>query len=428
MKKVSFIYIILTLAFIFICFKIKDDYYYLPYPNAIEFLLGVVLLMLTFILLLFKGNKKQKLLMGTSSVITLFFSVNLMNYFFEWHPLNLTLPFSKSQSFEVDYEPYQWDPIEPYTVPYDISQEIEQYLHKIDGWKRLRSLVVIKDGRVMIEKYQNGATKYSAFNVHSITKSIISSLTGIAIKKGYLKSENELVMPYFEEYNTGSSNDQILKIEHLLSMKGGFKGWDGPQGVKEVIAEGFSNEKTGKDFKYYTGSQMLLSAILTKTTNIPTKDFAERELFQPLGVKCGFWRKVDGYYSGGDETYFTARDLARFGYLYLNQGNIEGNQLMDTTWISKSFSNYTLENKAFRELGCYKETGYGYCWWLLNYNNKIIYTARGKGGQYILIIPDENIVVVILQEWNLQKDFSTENGYLCDLLSVISSNSIGGLP
>jgi CubicO group peptidase (beta-lactamase class C family) len=196
----------------------------------------------------------------------------------------------------------------------------------------------------VVEKYLKGATKYSAFNVHSVTKSITSALTGIAIQDGYLRSENDYVVPFFPEYQRSTQNQikRKLTIAHLLSMRGGFTGWDGPQNVKQVmLTEEVSESKIGHEFKYFTGSQMVLSALITKATNTSTKEYAEEKLFIPLGIQCGFWRKVDGYYAGGDETYFTARDLARFGELYLNKGKVNGVQLLDSSWVVKSFTNYT---------------------------------------------------------------------------------------
>ncbi len=352
-------------------------------------------------------------------------AVNGMNYYFEWHPLNLSLPFTASQSFEVKHEPYIWESTSPANAGYD-EGEVEQYLQEIEDWKRLRGLVIIKDGKLVVEKYQNGATANSAFNVHSVTKSITSALIGISIQEGLFNSENDGIMPFFLEYTKGVSSHlkNKLKIAHLLSMRGGFTGWDGPQSMQQVMLhEGISESKIGQEFKYFTGAQMVLSALITKASNTTTKEFAEEKLFKPLGIKCGFWRKVDGYYAGGDETYFTARDLARFGELYLNKGQVDGHQLLDSMWVEKSFTNFTNESKAFRTLDCYQEIGYGYSWWLLNYDDKTIYTARGKGGQYILIIPEQKIVAVILQEWNLQKDFKSENAYLCQLLSLLTKES-----
>lgn len=86
--------------------------------------------------------------------------------------------------------------------------------------------------------------------------------------------------------------------------------------------------------------------------------------FEPLGIRNAFWRKVDGYYCGGDESYFTARDLARFGKLYLDNGMVEGKPLLDSACVRMSFTNYTDHSKEFRRLDCYDEVGYGLSWWI----------------------------------------------------------------
>lgn len=425
MKKIYLTYIGLTVFFIFASYKIKNDYFYLPYPNASEYLSSILLLFFTLILILWKTNRPKKILAGFISITTLMIVINVFNYFKQWHPLNLSLPLTKSQSFEVDYEPYNWAKVSPTKFGYNMDS-INNYLGEIEKWKRLRALVVVKNDNIIIEKYLNGATKYSAFNVHSVTKSITSTLVGIAQKKGYLKSENELVGNYFPKYQDIFSQEKPkskITIANLLTMQGGFIGPDGSQNVEKVLLkEKVEKEKIGNEFKYFTGSYMLLSAIISNSTQTDTKTFAEKELFKPLQMNCAFWRNVDGYYCGGDETYFTALDLARFGTLYLNDGKVNGQQLVDSTWIKKSLTNYVKESKSFRMLDCYEEIGYGFSWWILKFNNRTIFTARGKGGQYVLLIPDKNITIVVLQEWNLKKDFKTENAFLCRLLSIVDEN------
>jgi CubicO group peptidase (beta-lactamase class C family) len=422
MKKIYLTYIGLTAFFIFASYKIKNDYFYLPYPNAIEYLSSILLLLFTLILILWKSNRPKKILAGFISITTLMILINVFNYFKQWHPLNLSLPLTKSQSFEVDYEPHKWTRVSPTKFGYN-QDSINNYLGEIEKWKRLRALVVVKNDNIIIEKYSNGATKYSAFNVHSVTKSITSTLVGIAHKKGYIKSENELVSNYFPKYKDIFSQEKPkskILIANLLTMQGGFIGPDGSQNVEKVLLkEKVKKEKIGNEFKYFTGSHMLLSAIISNSTQTDTKTFAEKELFKPLHMNCAFWRNVDGYYCGGDETYYTARDLARFGTLYLNDGKVNGQQLVDSTWIKKSLTNYVKESKSFRMLDCYEEIGYGFSWWILKFNNRTFFTARGKGGQYVLLIPDKNIIIVVFQEWNLKKDFKTENAFLCRLLSIL---------
>ena len=135
----------------------------------------------------------------------------------------------------------------------------------------------------------------------------------------------------------------------------------------------------------------------------------------------------NGYYCGGGESYYTARDLARIGQVYLNKGKVNSKQIVSEAWVEKSFTNYTDSSKYFRKLDDYTEVGYGYCWWILNYQGHEIYTARGKGGQYLMVIPEIKAVVVIIQEWNLKKEFERENNLLCDLLSILFNSEKTGL-
>jgi CubicO group peptidase (beta-lactamase class C family) len=297
------------------------------------------------------------------------------------------------------------------------------YFSKLDKWERLRGLLVVKDDKLIVEKYFSGTTKYSAFNVHSITKSITSALVGLAIQHNYIDSENELILSYFPTYQNNHSGDfkKALTIKHLLSMRGGWAGWDGFQTVEECLSKENLRVMPDTEFKYFTGSQNILSAMLTKSTNRSTKEFCDQFLLQPLGIKNAFWRKVDGYYVGGDESYYTARDLARFGELFLNKGHIDGKQLIDSAWINQTFTNYTHSSKAFRSLDSYDEVGYGFCWWILKTKeNQLIYSARGKGGQHIILIPSKRIIAVIIQEWNpLKKSEVIENQLIAELLRIL---------
>src|SRR5688500_4216161 len=118
MKNLYFTFLLLTGLFISISYKIKDDYFYLPYPNAIEYVLVLLVLLLTAVLLIWKKHRQQKLFLGLASAATLFIVVNCLNYFMEWHPLNLSLPFTNSQSFEVSHEPYKWQTATPVSAGY----------------------------------------------------------------------------------------------------------------------------------------------------------------------------------------------------------------------------------------------------------------------------------------------------------------------
>ncbi|HYF69498.1 MAG TPA: serine hydrolase domain-containing protein [Ohtaekwangia sp.] len=424
MKKHTRIFVIITILFIIIGFIVKSKYYYVPYPNLIEYILAVVLLVITFFSLFGKKHieKKQRIATGMSAIVMFMMTINLLNYIFEWHPLDLKVPFAKSQSFEVDFEPYSWETASPETYGYN-NAVLDNFFEDVNAWDRLRGLIVVKDGKLIIEKYFAGTTRYSAFNVHSVTKSITSALVGLSIQHNFINSEHELVMPFFSEYTTEYNQNYkgALTIKHLLSMRGGWAGWDGHQTAVECIVDEKLDVMPDSTFKYFTGSQNILSAIITKTTNQSTREFADQYLFKPLGIQNGFWRKVGGYYCGGDESYYTARDLARIGSMYLNKGNVDGVHLLDSIWVRKSFVNYTTASNEFRSLDAYDEVGYGFCWWIFKTKaGHLMYAARGKGGQHVVLIPNKNIVVVILQEWNpLKKNAKVEDKLIGDLLKIL---------
>ena len=422
MKKHLAIFSVLTALLIYACAVVKSSYFNHPYPNIIEYIATIILLVYTIILLFWNKNRRKKAMLGAVSIVILMLFINLLTFYFEWHPIGLNLPFNSSQSFSVNHEPFKWTEEKPVAQNYDITT-LTNYYSKIENWNRLRGLLVVQNDKLIIEKYFKDTNKYDAFNVHSITKTITSALVGIAIDKKFILSEEEKVMPYFPEYkNEVDSLKNDLTLKHLLTMQGGFAHWDAYSTPKECLVDIKINKTPGTNFKYFTGSQTLLSAIITKSSKTTTKDFARKYFLEPIGIKNSFWRLQDGYYCGGGESYYTARDLARIGQVYLNKGRINDEQVISEAWIQKSFTNYADSSKSFRTLNEYTEIGYGYCWWLLDYQGHNIYTARGKGGQYVMVIPELNAVVVIIQEWNLKKEFEIENTLLCDLLAILFNN------
>lgn len=424
MKRLPISFFVVTVVLVSFATIIKSKYYYLPFSNLSEYFLAPALISYTIVLIFWKRGKSFQTILfaGVLSIIVLIGMVNLLNWKFKWHPANSIPSYSKSQSFQAGYEPFNWETEIPIKFGYNNSL-LSSYFNKLEQWNRLRALLVVKKDKLIIERYFSGATKHSAFNVHSITKSITSTLVGLAIQNEYIKSEDELILPFFPEYQNipYGAYKKSLTLKHLLSMRGGWSGGDGFQTVKECITNEYLSVMPDTEFKYFTGSQNILSAIVSKNTKKPTKEFAEEFLFQPLGINNGFWRTVDGYYLGGDESYYTARDLARFGQLFLNRGKLDGRQLLDSVWVTKSLANYTYSSNEFRSLDCYDEIGYGYGWWILkNKQGGIMYSARGKGGQHVILIPEKNIVVVIIQEWNpFIKDERIETSLLRELLSIL---------
>jgi len=151
--------------------------------------------------------------------------------------------------------------------------------------------------------------------------------------------------------------------------------------------------KPGEQFAYNTGLPHFLSAIITNTSKMSTLDFANQYLFSQIGISVDKWEMDQhGYYGGGAGLYMKPEDMARFGYLYLNNGLWDGKQIIPKEWVSESTKKH-IEADTKRD--------YGYLFWLQDINDKVhsktysTISADGYGGQKIVIIPDLDMVVVI---------------------------------
>jgi len=173
----------------------------------------------------------------------------------------------------------------------------------------------------------------------------------------------------------------------------------------------------GTDFLYSSHGSHLLSGILQKATGMDTFDFVYHELLQPLGVWSIRWAKdQNGVFFGGAGMYITPRDMARFGYLYLHKGKLQGKQILDSEWIKQSVTNHRHYNSKWKEM---EEVGYGYLWWTGELRGYPVYFASGFAGQWILVIPDVNMIIV-----TTMMDFTEKEGIQMESLITIVHNYI----
>jgi CubicO group peptidase (beta-lactamase class C family) len=310
---------------------------------------------------------------------------------------------------------------------YGLSQTIDSQYRNING------LVIVRKGRIAFEKYNNGFGPNDTHHVASVTKSVMSALIGIAIDKGYIKSVNEKVLDFFPEY-TAEANDFVKRavtIRHLLTMtapfawktsnKSRFEPLDRLRRQRDWVTYTLNilgqGGPLGK-FQYCTASPHLLSAIITRTTKMSAREFANQHLFRPVGIKeiadyemksCGLdevFLNIKGWIKdpsnvtvGGWGLTITPRDMARFGFLYLNGGFWEDNQVISQAWVDESTA--MNPNK------------YGYLWWLRNEKDVFAYSALGSGGNVICCIPEKDLVVAIASKvvgkpydpWTLFEDY-----------------------
>lgn len=267
----------------------------------------------------------------------------------------------------------------------------------------LRSVLIYQNGQPIDSRYFRNATPDYPYNIKSASKSILSLLVGIAIEKGFIPSVHEPISTYFPDYfrqNPDSAKESIT-IKQLLSMQSGLESTSRKNYGKWVISKNWVQftldlpivEEPGTQMMYSTGNSHLLSVILTKATDMSTRQFANQYLFKPLGIRIGAWEKdPKGYYMGGNNLAMKPADLMKIGQLILNKGIYKSNRIISEAWIQESLMTY-----GTSPINSYN---YGYMWWNRNIGDQLVYFAWGFGGQFIFILPDVEAVVVITSRIN----------------------------
>jgi CubicO group peptidase (beta-lactamase class C family) len=301
-------------------------------------------------------------------------------------------------------------------------------------FRSIAAFLVVRRGYLVFERYYGGFGQDDTHLVASVTKSFVSALIGIAIHQGFIEGVHQSVLGFFPEYAPGTRDHlkRQMTIKHLLTMTAGFQWRTGARNhelyidrlrrSKDWVAFILDlpvRERSFGTFQYNSAASHLLSAIITRSTGRCAQEFAAEHLFEPLGMaqpaanmrhtysqeevfrnKAGGWPKdPQGNSIGGWGLVLKPRDMARFGYLYLNGGQWDGEQIIPQKWVEDSVSPHT--------------PGYGYQWWLRDVNGVFAFSAVGQGGQHIFCVPQKDLVVVVASKlgsrwrdrWSLLEEF-----------------------
>ncbi|MCY4063335.1 MAG: serine hydrolase [Chloroflexi bacterium] len=275
-----------------------------------------------------------------------------------------------------------------------------------------QSLIIMRHGYIVHESYFNGSRAADSNNIASVSKSMLSALIGIAIDLGYFESTDDRVADYLPEYFAAAADPRLrqLTLHDMLTMTHGLT-WEENQAsrllnrsdnwIADILSIPLSDEP-GTRFNYSTGVSHVLSAVLTEATGMSACEFAHRFLFEPLGIEAEFWG-VDpqGYFAGGHSVSMTAREVARFGQLFLDEGAWQGEQIVPGWWVAASTSLQIDIGNNY--------AGYGYYWWLNRIAGYDMYSALGAGGQILHVIPQLEIVLVTTHGFQgNQRDYAEE--------------------
>jgi CubicO group peptidase (beta-lactamase class C family) len=263
----------------------------------------------------------------------------------------------------------------------------------------LHSLLVIRNGYLVSETYFGSYQQDTRHETYSVTKSFVATLIGIAIDKGYIDGVDQRIVDFFPQRTLANLDTQKedMTLEDVLTMRSGLDWQEGDAAYGEMYRSPdwvqFMLDKPmaiapGSQFNYCSGCSHLLSAIVQQTTGMNTRDFAEEYLFKPLGILNAVWDTDAARIPiGGWGLQITPRDMAKLGYLYLQDGQWGGQQIVSAKWVEEATKGHTQAED---------EWGYGYQWW--TYPPLEAYAAWGLYGQTIFVIPGSDLVVVTTAE------------------------------
>jgi CubicO group peptidase (beta-lactamase class C family) len=300
-----------------------------------------------------------------------------------------------------------------------LTAAVDRFLEQsyAPGKRNVRAVLVTVGGQTVVERYYRGSDAGQSEDVRSVTKSVMSTLVGVALSEGDLEGLDQRLDRLLPAY-AGTMTPEVaaITLRDVLSMTAGLPAddggdpgpWvDGADWVRSILKRGTDQApKTG--FAYSSASSHLLAAILVQATGQPLLDYARAKLLDPLGIKTRPAAQPP-FTSAGERAYqradfawpvdpqgvntgfcclkLTAADSAKLGNLFLNGGTWQGKQLVPADWVAEATS-----AKVRTEAGPGSE--YGYQWWITSAGDHPAYAAVGFGGQLIEVVPDLELVVV----------------------------------
>ena len=290
--------------------------------------------------------------------------------------------------------------------------QIEKLNRKIAEkyFKNITSIVVIKNGELQLEEYFNGANRATLHDTRSVGKSFCSAIMGIAVKDGYIKSEEPTLNEFYnlKSFENYSPKKDSVTLKSLLTMSSAFDGSDmneSSPGNEENMypTDNWVNfglnlpmdttRSIGKQWDYFTAGVVILGDVLHKKVPGGLEKYASEKLFKPLGISDYEWQytpqKVANTAGG---LKMSVLDFAKFGQLYINKGKWKSSEIMSSDWVERSFTKHLKIPESENEY-------YGYLFWnktfKVNGKDHEVFYSSGNGGNKIFMFKDVPMVIVI---------------------------------
>jgi CubicO group peptidase (beta-lactamase class C family) len=261
------------------------------------------------------------------------------------------------------------------------------------GLPTIRSLLVVRHGLMVFERYYRGFGPDDRPALRSVTKSVASTVYGVALARGDLPGLDQRLDSVFpQHFRTEDSAKRGITVRHLLTMTSGLNSSGADPAIKDTswvraYIQAPLISEPGATFRYDGALPHLLSGMFTEQAHVTLADYAREHVFTPLGITAVSWETdPEGYTSGFSGLSIRARDLAKIGQLYLQNGEWGGQQVIPRTWVAQAAVNQAPLGDS--------TAGYGYLWWISSETGHRAFFAAGYGGQYIYVIPGLDLVVV----------------------------------
>ena len=274
--------------------------------------------------------------------------------------------------------------------------EATEELNNLNEELETVAFLIIRNDSILYEKYAENYGPDSKTNSFSMAKSVVAALLGKAIEDGYIKSLEQPVADFFSQF------DKRLTVGDLASMASGLN-WEEDyyspfsmtarayfdDNIREQILQLKIVDPPGEEYKYLSGNTQLLAMVITKATGKTLSDYLSESFWKPMGMAEDALWQLDSETSGMEKAYCciasNARDFARFGKLYKDYGKWNDRQILDSAYVALS------TRPRFEEA-----PHYGYGFWLENFHGKKVFYMRGILGQYVIVIPEDDLILVRL--------------------------------
>jgi CubicO group peptidase (beta-lactamase class C family) len=334
----------------------------------------------------------------------------------EWSPSDAYKMFPY-RTIETGRSPYQFPRATTGALPAEVEYQGGESTRRVALDELLKSsnthaFIVLKDGKLLDERYLNGYQRDSICISRSVAKSFTSALVGIAIDEGYIKGLDDPITNYLPELKDRGFD--AITIRNLLTMGSGIRyriaelPWDEdalyflyPNSRQMLLYDSEVSEPPGQSFHYTDFNVGLLAIIIERTTQRTLSDYLQEKIWKPIGMEYPALWSLDSEEDGFELSHVAlnarAIDFAKFGQLFLDDGKWNGRQIISAKWVRESTAPDPTDHRPWETYQAWAEAGgyYKYFWWgQVDGSGDYVYSAIGRWGQFIFVAPKAKVVIV----------------------------------